>query len=374
MASVGLYKNENKSRTRIEAHRPTLSKQELESVLDCLIEDRLGSGTVTRRFERTFAQACGSRHALAVNSLGAAYHLAFLGLGAGPNTRVLMSALAPVAACDAARYTGARVELIDVDRESFHPAPDLYQERAKALLAESGDGAEPDLVCLVDHSFGSFFRLPVEELPARGARILEDFTGLVGTQVEDSEASGRLGQVSVCGFSEYDLITTGNGGMILTGDSRTHGQMQALRYGGPREKGSLAYDYRLEDFQAAMGLDQLSRLGVTLARRKRIGVKYLETVRSTRHVTHFREPEIDCYLQFPVILNKNMDEALRYFAALQIGVERSAEMPLHHLLDLPRLEYPNAERFYQRALNLPIYPSLTANNVERVASALRGLI
>lgn len=379
MASPGLYLNEKKTRP-IEAHRPALSKQELESVLNCLIEDRLGQGDVTRRFERNFANAFGYKHALALNSLASAYHLAFLALDLQADDVTLMSALAPIQAHDGVRYAGGRVALIDVARGSFFPDAEKLLARVDELLAEqtpaadgTNEAGKRQIFFVLDHAFGAASNVPVAALQARGVRIVEDFTGLVGSD-QNGEFFGKSGEISVCGMSEYDLLTVGNGAIAITQDPRLYKKMHALRYGGKRAEGSVAYDYRLGDFQAAMGVDQLSRLGVTLARRKKIGQKYLETLRTTNHESYFRTPGVDAYLRFPVIVNKSHDEVLRYFASLQIGVDRAVETPLHHLLGFPRLEFPNAERIYQKSVAIPLYPPLTANNVERIASSLRGLI
>ncbi|MCB1321366.1 MAG: DegT/DnrJ/EryC1/StrS family aminotransferase [Leptospiraceae bacterium] len=419
---MGLFRNEKKSRP-IEAHRPTLSKQELESVLNCLIEDRLGSGQITRRFEKTFVGTADYRHALAVNSLVSAYHLVFLGMGIRPGDHVIMSAAASIQACDAARYIGARIHLLDIARGSFHPDPEHIYRLVEDLRAASGETdstdtigtpdpnaspsvdvteqnevdpssatvnvtAQPDgqtveadsssdeqnqIFYIMDHTFGSPATVDAAVLREKNVRIIEDFTGLVGSD-RDGEFFGKSGHAAVCGFSEYDLITTGNGAMVVTPDSKLYKRMFQLRYGAKREKGSLAYDYRLEDFQAAIGLDQLSRLGITLSRRKKIGMKYLESLRTTAHETFFREPDVDAYLKFPVVFNRAFDEVQRYFTSLQIGITRAVETPLHHLLELPRMEFPNTERLYQRGVSIPLYPGLTANNVERIGSSLRGLI
>ncbi|MBX7056904.1 MAG: DegT/DnrJ/EryC1/StrS aminotransferase family protein [Leptospirales bacterium] len=372
MASPGLYLNLNEKKARpIEAARPSLSKQELESVLNCLIEDRLDQADITRRFERSFASSFAFKHALAVNSLAAAYHLAFLALELDQEDAVLMSALAPAPACDAARYCRATPVLIDLARSSFHPDGEAFVQRAVELR---GAAETPRRVAAVlDHSFGAPFSPDVAQLNQNGVLLIEDITGLAGSERE-GEYFGKSAQIAVCGLSENDLLTTGNGAMIVTQDSRLYKRMHALRYGAKRESGELAFDYRLGDFQAAMGLDQLSRLGVTLARRKKIGQKYLDSMRSTSHETYFRNPGIDAYLRFPVVVNKSHDEIMRYFNSLQIGVLRAAEPPLHHLLGLARLEYPNAERIYQKSICVPVYPALTANNVERIAASLRGLI
>ncbi|MBI3396627.1 MAG: DegT/DnrJ/EryC1/StrS aminotransferase family protein [Spirochaetia bacterium] len=363
MAVTGLYRSEKKNKP-IEAHRPTLSKQELESVLDALINDRLTTGPVTQRFERAFASAFGFKHAVALNSLSSAYHLAFLALGIQSGHRVGMSALTSISACDAARYVGADVKVIDVARNSFHVSLESIEEAHATSKLD---------FFVLDHTFGSPSPIPAAWLRERGIKVIEDFSGLIGSE-QNGAYFGAAGDIAVCGLSEMDHLTTGNGGVVVTADAKVHQSLQALRYGPKRKPETLAYDYRLGDFQAAMGLDQLSRIGVTLARRKKIGQKYLESLRSTKHEAYFTSPGVDSYLRFPVVVNKPNEEVVRYFNSIEIGVTRCHEMPLHHLLGLARMEFPNAERLYQKSVSIPIYPSLTANNVERIAASLRGLL
>ncbi len=358
MALAGVYKQERKIQP-IEAQRPTLSKEELVSVLDCLIHDRLMSGSVAGRFEKSFAHTLGFKHALSVNSQTAAYHLAYLAMGIGAGDVVAMSAIAPVGAYDAALYTGAKVILVDIERGSFHPSQEAVQ---KALQVEA-----EKKVYILDHTFGAPAAL---ENPGENVQVIADFTGLVGSEMQPA----HLGALSICGLSQYDLITTGNGAMIVTNDTKLFQKVDALRYGAKRQEKTIAYDYRLEDFQAAMGLDQLTRLGITLTRRKKIGTKYLESLTRTQHETYFKNPGMDSYLRFPIVVSRAHDEVIRYFNSLQIGVTRAVDLPLHHLAGLPRLEYPNSERLYQKSVAIPVYPALSANNVERIAQSLRGLL
>ncbi|HBS04681.1 MAG TPA: DegT/DnrJ/EryC1/StrS aminotransferase family protein [Leptospiraceae bacterium] len=381
MALAGIYRTEKKPGP-IEAQRPALSKEELESVLDCLIQDRLGSGSICERFEKSFAQVASYKHTLAVNSLTAAYHLAFLGLEVGPGDEIWMNALSSISALDACRYVGATPRLLDPARGSFH----VDQESIQNLLArenEQGPVSEDPTfrveekkdfkrVFLLDHTYGSRNPLNASWLKENGFLLLEDFTGMPGAD-NDGLYTGQTGDIAVCGLSEYDLVTTGNGAMVVTSEPKYQKKMLSLRYGSKRDKKNVAYDYRLEDFQAAMGLIQLNRLGLTLSRRRKIGEKYLQTLRQTRHETYFKETGIDCYHLFPVVVGKTHDEVERYYNSLQIGITRIPE-PLHHFLDLARLEFPNAERIYQKSVCVPVYPALTANNVERIASSLRGML
>ncbi|MCB1170690.1 MAG: DegT/DnrJ/EryC1/StrS aminotransferase family protein [Leptospiraceae bacterium] len=370
MALAGIYRTEKKPGP-IEAQRPALSKEELESVLDCLIQDRLGSGSICERFEKSFAQVASYKHALAVNSLTAAYHLAFLSLDLNEGDEVWLNALTSVSALDACRYVGATPRLLDPARGQFHVDQQSVQNALENEPRNLGE-REYKKIYVLDHTYGSRNKLDVTWLKQQGFLIVEDFTGMPGAETEEGY-TGHAGEVAVCGLSEFDLVTTGNGAMVVTGDQKLQKKMLSLRYGGKRDKKSVAYDYRLEDFQAAMGLIQLSRLGLTLSRRRKIGEKYLQTLRQTKHETYFAEPGVDCYHLFPVVVNKTHDEVERYYNSLQIGITRIPE-PLHHFLDLPRLEFPNAERMYQKSICVPVYPALTANNVERISNSLRGMI
>ena len=367
--ALSLYQIEKKMKP-IEAHRPTLSKQELESVLDCLINDQLGTGKTVQRFEKSFATTFNFKHVLAVSSLAAAYHLAFQSLGIKSDDYILMSALSPIQAYDAVRYIGAQPILIDVAQGSFHPDPDSLESVLEKIEREY---QKLPAAFILDHTFGSLSPLNNAFFKEKEIKTIEDFTGLVGTEAK-GEFPGKSGNLAVCGLSQYDLLTTGNGAVVVAPTSALYKELISLGYGTRRLPGSVAYDYRISDFQAAMGLDQLSRLGITIARRKKIGQKYLEILRLTKHETYFKNPGIDSYLQFPVVFNQNQDEVLRYFDALQIGVTRSVDIPLHHLMDLPHMEYANAERIFRKSAAIPVYPNLTANNIERISSSLRGLL
>ncbi|MBU44662.1 MAG: pyridoxal phosphate-dependent aminotransferase [Spirochaetaceae bacterium] len=381
MALAGIYRTEKKPGP-IEAQRPALSKEELESVLDCLIQDRLGSGSICERFEKSFSQVASYKHTLAVNSLTAAYHLAFLALEIGDGDEVWINALSSVSALDACRYVGATPRLLDPARSSYHIDRESLETAVQATsetgpVSEDpafrvGNGEKPKRVFIFDHIYGSHNPTDVEWLRGQGFLIVEDFTGMPGADAEGAY-TGHKGDIAVCGLSEFDLVTTGNGAMVVTADSKLQKRMLSLRYGNKRDKKSVAYDYRLEDFQAAMGLIQLNRLGITLSRRRKIGEKYLQTLRQTKHESYFGEPGVDCYHLFPVVVARTHEEVERYYNSLQIGITRIPE-PLHHFLDLPRLEFPNAERIYQKAVCVPVYPALTANNVERIASSLRGML
>jgi dTDP-4-amino-4,6-dideoxygalactose transaminase len=128
-----------------------------------------------------------------------------------------MSAIAPVGAYDAARYTGADVVLVDIERNSFHPGQEAIQ---KAMNEHPGTHK----VYVLDHTFGS---PAVVESPGDNVQIVADITGIAGAELTPD----LLGAVNICGLSQYDLITTGNGAMLATSDAKLFGRIESLRYG-----------------------------------------------------------------------------------------------------------------------------------------------
>ena len=381
MARLQIYSGREYRSKTIPAHRPTLSKGELESVLDCLIAEQLGQGQITRRFERSFGNALSYPYVLALNSPMAAYHIAFLALDLQPDDHVILSALSSEAAYDAAMHVGAKVQLLDLGPNSFHPLEEAVIALVKELVSQSKgkskDKGPAKILYLAEHSMGAPLPYSLAPIKAAGALIIEDFTALpILDQAfpEGEPQEERQSDFGICGLSEYDMLTTGNGAMLFSINSQLHKRAHALRYGTKRHPKSIAYDYRFEDFQAAMGMVQLSQLGVNLARRKKIASHYLKSLARTKHESYFKNPALDCYLRFPVFFHKDPAEVKRYFRSLQIGISRITETPLHHLLALPPLQFPNTERLFRRSFCLPLYPSLNAGNVERISSALRGLI
>ncbi len=371
MARVSILSKDHQKNNIIEAQRPTLSKRELESVLDCLIADQLSQGQITRRFEKSFSNTFGYKNALAVNSLMAGYHIAFLGLEIGSEDHIILSPLTSIAVADAALLVKAKIHLVDIAANSYHPEKKAIFDLVKSIRDNEKEKSSK-IVYIADHVFGSVLNFDLEDILLENIIVIEDFTGLVGSTYKD-DYFGKKGTLSICGLAEYDLITTGNGSMLLTSDSLLFKKLNQLRYGAERIPHNLALDYRLGDFQTAMGLVQLSNLGLTLTRRKKVAQFYLETLRNTKHECYFTKPEIDNYLKFPILIQKEFDEVQRYFKSLHIEISKVSELPIHHFLGLPPLQFPNAERLFRRSICVPIYPGLSTNQIERITKALRSM-
>ncbi|MCW7473635.1 DegT/DnrJ/EryC1/StrS aminotransferase family protein [Leptospira levettii] len=348
----------------IEFFKPTLSREDLKGVLECLVEEHLSTGEIVERFEKTFCHTFKIKYAISSNSLTSAYHLALLALGVKAGDSVLLSSYSPISALDAIFLIQAKPVIVDLKRNSFHPCPEEF------LRKKNESGAK---FALFDHSFGSLIR--ITDYSIEGLEVIEDFTEAIGATSETITV-GKQTKIAICGLSAENIITTGNGAMIITAESQLANVVKSYKSGtsAKRNFGEPKYDYNLVDYQAALGIEQLSKLGVILERKKKIASAYLQAVQNSRLETFFQNPNEDTFQRFPIVVSgQNYEEIQRYFKSIHIGTQRTVEEPLHRVLEENHLEYPNAERLFQRGHCIPIYPNLTKDNVQRIATAIRRI-
>lgn len=348
----------------IEFFKPTLSREDLKGVLECLVDEHLASGQIVERFEKTFCHTFKTKYSVSTNSLTSAYHIVLLALGVKAGDPVLLSSFSPVSALDAIFLIQAKPVLVDLKKNSFHPDPEEFLKKKNESDAK---------FAIFHHNFGSLLNLG--DYQTEGLEVIEDFSEAIGA-TSDSILVGRQSKVSICGLSAENMITTGNGAMILTGDLSLSNVLKSWKSGpsSKRNLGEPKFDYSLVDYQAALGIEQLSKLGVILERKKKIATAYMQAVQNSRLETYFQNPAEDTFQRFPILVSgQGYEEILRYFKSIHIGTQRTIEEPLHRVLEENPSEYPNAERLFQRGHCIPIYPNLTKDNVQRIATAIRRI-
>jgi len=347
----------------IEFNKPTLSKEELVTVLDCLVEDMLSSGVITDRFEKDFKSTFKLRNVISANSLTSAYHLALTALGITDNDPVLLSTYAPHAALDAILMLRAKPILVDLGKSSFHMDVEEFNHRVEEFSPKA---------ILVDHAFGCL--LDLKKYNTKEIPVIEDYSEAIGADSEDITV-GKQGTISICGMLPNHVITTGNGAIMITPNDTLAETIRSLKLGHnqKRKPNQPKFDYNLLDFQAAIGIEQISKLGVIIERKKKIAQIYLQSVLSASHETFFKNASQDQFNRFPIIIGKSYDEVERYFKSLQIGTERTISIPIHRVLEANNSDFPNGERLYQRGHCIPIYPNLTKDNVNRIANSIKGI-
>ncbi len=363
-----LYKKE--SEKLIHFNKTYISREELEAVLESLLEDKITNEAILEKFEKNFCEVLDFKKAIAVNSRTSAYHLVFLSLDIHSENTVWMSSLSSIHILDAARYMGINIRLIDNGKNSFHPDLEQLNNLVEKEMKEND-------IFIADYVYGSYFSFPFEKLKEKNIKIIEDITGILGYQINQNDnflhSIGKYSEIQICGLDAEDIITTGKGAMILTNSTKIYKNITEKCYGKQRNIEKIAYDYLLEDFQCAMGIHQLNKIGQMLNRRKKIGQKYLEGLKNTNHATYFDNLVFDNYHKFPIVFQRPQEEVIRHYKSLKIEVSL-IPLPLHKYLNLSPLDFPNAERLFKKSITLPVYPILTAGNVERIINSTRYLI
>jgi perosamine synthetase len=339
--------------------RPTVDQEEIDAVTSVLKSGRLVQGEQVLCFEEALASLIGVGGAVAVSSGTAALHLALLALGIGEEDEVVIPSFVCPALLNAIRYVRAVPVLADIHRETYNiDARDVRRRltgKTKALI--------------LPHMFG----LPAEirEIMALGLPVIEDCAQSLGSRYE-GRAAGSFGTLAVFSFHATKVICTGEGGMVAANDLQLLKKISNLRDYDEKEDGRLRYNYKLTDMQAALGLTQLRKLPVLIARRRAIAGRYDEFLRENGLSTPFcpadREP---IYYRY-VIRTGRLPEILEAGREAGIAYRRPVFKPLHHYLGLTG--YPESERAFLEALSIPLYPSLSDAELTAIAHHLQSIL
>jgi len=272
---------------------PSISGNEWAYIKECLDTNWVSSaGPFVTRFETEFAEAIGSRHAVAVVNGTAALHLALLAAGVGPDDEVLVSDLTFISPANAVHYVGAAPVFVDASPQTWQMAPALIADFLENQC-EDRDGATVNRrtgrrvgALLPVHILGHPVDMdPVLEIAGRfRLPVIEDATESLGARYKDRMV-GALGDIACFSFNGNKLMTTGGGGMVVTdnaewSDRVRHLSTQAKQDPVEHVHDAIGYNYRLTNIQAAMGCAQLERLDQHLAAKRRIAARYDEAFAS----------------------------------------------------------------------------------------------
>jgi perosamine synthetase len=346
--------------------RPLIGEAECEAVLAVLRSGQLAQGEVVAAFEERFAALCGVPHAVATTSGTTALHIALLAHGLGAGDEVITTAFSFVASANAALYVGARPVFVDIDPETLTLDPDQVEAaitpRTRAIIAV--------------HLYGNPAALDglTRLCEQHGLALIED-----ACQAHGATFAGRpVGAFGTGCFSFYPTknVTSGEGGRITTADPAFAERARLLRaHGSPRRYHHeiLGYNFRLSDIHAAIGLAQLDQLAPWTARRQHNatvlthllqgqGLRFQRTLPGASHVYH----------QFTVSIPAGRDEVAAYLRRHGIGCDIYYPTPIHQQPLYRELGYqdrlPETEGAAREVLSLPVHPSLSAADLEIIAS------
>ncbi len=343
---------------KIVSSKPTITRKDLEGVLDCLINDELTTGNPVKAFENSVSELTGNKYSLATNSLTSAYHLAFKALEISGDDEVIMPSFFLRDPLSALLLTGGKAVLVDNEENSLFPSPEEIRKKI----------TEKTKAIILGHTFG--FHFDFGALKDTGVPVIEDISHAAGSEHEDAPV-GQKGAISVMSLAPAMIITTGNGGMIATSNSKYFSAMRDLRGGGDNTPG---FDYTMTDFQGAMGITQLLKLKDLLRRRRDIAKMYHDSIKLTEHSTFTAFNEKFAYQSFPVIFNAPNDKAEKFWKKNGVELAHPIERPLHDYLNIRGIEFPISDRLSKKVYTLPMYPTLTKKDIEKIIKTLSSFI
>lgn len=375
--------------------RQSIDEADILAVIEVLKSDFLTQGPAITRFEKAVADWCGVKHGIAMANGTATLHCAAKALGLGHGDYLWTSPITFVASANAGRYCGAKVDFVDVDPGTILMCPDRLE--AKLQQAEK-DGKLPKVVVPV-HFAGQSCDMPrIHELGQKfGFRILEDAAhSLGGSFAQERTGNCRWSDAVSHSFHPVKIVTSGEGGMITTKDDelawriatlRTHGITRDVsRMVGESEgpwyyqQVELGFNYRMTDIQAALGASQMNKLESFAARRREIadlydrelaGMPLSPLARDPRGVSGWHLYMIRLHLSEIQPTRRQVFERLREQG---IGVNVHY-IPVHLQPDYQKLGFaagmfPEAERYYEECITLPMFPDMTDKDVRRVKLAI----
>lgn len=332
-----------------------LGAEESEAAVAVIRSGQLVQGLYVERFEQAMAAFLGLPGAVAVSSGTVALSLALTALGTSPGDRIVMPSYVCSALWLAAVRLGAEPCLVDVEPDTYTLDPrgvaQALSNRTRAII--------------VPHPFG----LPADltRLRALGVPLVEDCAQTLGS-TQDGMAVGQVGALTICSFYATKLLCTGEGGMVLSKDSRLLDHVRGLREYDERPRLDRdTFNYKMTDLQAAIGLCQVERLPWFLERRQHIARYYSAHLGAVGvPVPLIPADRTHVFYRYIVRMERPLQDLITRLEQRGIDCRRPVYQPLHRYIELGH--FPESDRAWETALSIPIYPALRDVDVERIVS------
>ena len=381
-----------------------IDEEDIQAVVDVLRSGVLTQGPAVEAFEQAIAEYVGAKYAVAVSSGTAALHLAALAAGVVPDTAVITSPITFVASANAGLYAGGHVVFADIDPDTVNISPDSL----KAALEKNPDTR----VVIPVHFAGLPCDMPTISSIAdeAGVAVIEDAAHALGAHYSDGQRVGSCAYslMTIFSFHPVKALAAGEGGMITTNDEATYRKLLRLRSHGINklddayqlpelaetngvrdpwyyEMQDLGFHYRITDIQCGLALSQFKKLGKFIAHRRDLVKRYDEAFAGMRNCRPAQIMGRDRSAHHLYVLRIDFDsvglsrgELMHELKFQRIGSQvHYIPVPAHpyyRSFGFKPEDYPNAQKYYQEALSIPLFYDLTNEQQEKVIIAIRELV
>ncbi len=377
--------------------RQEITSEDILEVEKVLRSDYLTQGPNVPIFEKSVSKYCGVSNAIAVNSATSALHISCIALGLGSGDWLWTSPNTFVASANCGRHCGANIDFVDIDPKTYNMSVEHLSQK---LIQAEKKGILPKIVIPV-HFAGQPCDMPaIHELSKKyGFKIIEDASHAIGANYNQTKiGSCSHSDITVFSFHPIKIITTAEGGMALTNNKEVADKIFRLRTHGitseklkmkdrPRDEIwnyqqiELGLNYRMNDIQAALGINQMKRIDKTISRRHEIARKYDSELANLPLVTPWQAPNFySSYHLYNIVIrnDSNKKSQRKYYDELW---ERGIAINLHYIpvhrqpyyenLGFKINDFPVAEQFHRETISIPMYASLKDEDQDYVIENLK---
>ena len=366
----------------VKFSKPNINVKDIKNVVNILQSGWLTHGKYTQLFEKSFAAFTGAKYCTTVSSCTAGLHLSCIASGFKKGDEVIVPAMTHTATAHAVEFTGAKAVFLDVEN--------LTGNLNLKIISKAVTKKTKGIIVVQMAGYPSEIKKIARFCKQKKIKLIEDCAHSVGSKISGKHL-GNFGESGCFSFYPTKQITTGEGGVVITNNKSFFKKIKKLKaFGinkdinerkkqGEYDVESLGYNYRMTDFQSALGLGQLKNYKMKKKKRHKIAQRYIQNLKSENKISFLKFSKNCSYFIFQVFV-KNRDKILKILREKRIGVS------VHYATPLPLMTYykkkynysvtnfKNALSYSKENISLPVYPGLKRFQISRICKILKDTL